>query len=67
MHLTLPGLQRLPEVIDGLFGSLLYLNAGLKLSFAAPIYLPKDSLALTLNGTTQWPDSKVLRRLAKHG
>ena len=65
MHLTLPGLQRLPEVIDGLFGSLLYLNAGLKLSFAAPIYLPKDSLALTLNGTTQWPDSKVLRRLGE--
>src|SRR3989441_10629879 len=27
------------------------------------IYLPKDSLALTLNGTPQWPDSKVLRRL----
>jgi len=26
------------------------------------IYLPKDGLALTLNGTTQWPDSKVLRR-----
>jgi len=36
MHLTLPGLQRLHEVIDGLFGSPLYLNAGLKLSFAAP-------------------------------
>jgi serine/threonine-protein kinase HipA len=29
------------------------------------IYLPKDSLALTLNGTTQWPDSKVLRRLGE--
>jgi len=29
------------------------------------IYLPKDSLALTLKGTTQWPDSKVLRRLGE--
>src|SRR5437879_8369160 len=29
------------------------------------IYLPKDSLALTLNGTTQWPDSKALRRLGE--
>jgi len=29
------------------------------------IYLPKDSLALTLNGTTQWPDNKVLRRLGE--
>src|SRR5450755_2168021 len=29
------------------------------------IYLPKDSLALTLNGTTQWPDSKSLRRLGE--
>src|SRR6202790_4772363 len=29
------------------------------------IYLPKDSLALTLNGTTQWPDRKVLRRLGE--
>jgi serine/threonine-protein kinase HipA len=29
------------------------------------IYLPKDSVALTLNETTQWPDSKVLRRLGK--
>src|SRR6266853_1463209 len=29
------------------------------------IYLPKDSLALTLNGATQWPDSKVLRRLGE--
>jgi len=29
------------------------------------IYLPKDSLALTLNGTTQWPDSEVLRRLGE--
>ena len=31
----------------------------------ASIYLPKDSLALTLKGTTQWPDSKVLRRLGE--
>jgi serine/threonine-protein kinase HipA len=29
------------------------------------IYLPKDGLALTLNGTTQWPDSKALRRLGE--
>jgi len=29
------------------------------------IYLPKDSLALTLNGSTQWPDSKALRRLGE--
>jgi serine/threonine-protein kinase HipA len=29
------------------------------------VYLPKDSLALTLNGTTQWPDSKALRRLGE--
>jgi len=29
------------------------------------IYLPKDSLALTLNGTTQWPNNKVLRRLGE--
>ena len=29
------------------------------------IYLPKDSLALTLNGTTQWPDNKALRRLGE--
>ncbi|PYX51103.1 MAG: type II toxin-antitoxin system HipA family toxin, partial [Acidobacteria bacterium] len=29
------------------------------------IYLSKDCLALTLNGTTQWPDSKVLRRLGE--
>jgi serine/threonine-protein kinase HipA len=29
------------------------------------IYLPKDSLALTLNGTTEWPDSRVLRRLGE--
>ena len=29
------------------------------------VYLPKDSLALTLNGTTQWPDNKTLRRLGE--
>src|SRR5271166_1387391 len=29
------------------------------------IYLPKDSLALTLNGTTQWPDNKALQRLGE--
>jgi serine/threonine-protein kinase HipA len=29
------------------------------------IYLPKDSLALTLNGTTQWPDNRALRRLGE--
>lgn len=29
------------------------------------IYLPKDSLALTLNGTTQWPDTKALQRLGE--
>ena len=29
------------------------------------IYLPKDSLALALNGTTQWPDNKALRRLGE--
>jgi serine/threonine-protein kinase HipA len=29
------------------------------------IYLPKDSLALTLNGTTLWPDNKALRRLGE--
>lgn len=26
------------------------------------LYLPKDSRALTLNGTTQWPSAKELRR-----
>jgi hypothetical protein len=31
------------------------------------IYLPKDSLALTLNGTTQWPDSKFSVGSAKLG
>lgn len=29
------------------------------------VYLPKDSLALTLNGTTQWPAAKELRRLGE--
>jgi serine/threonine-protein kinase HipA len=29
------------------------------------VYLPNDSLALTLNGSTQWPDSKALRRLGE--
>lgn len=29
------------------------------------VYLPKDSLALTLNGTTQWPDNKALQRLGE--
>jgi len=29
------------------------------------IYLPKDSLALTRNGTTRWPDHKALRRLGE--
>jgi serine/threonine-protein kinase HipA len=29
------------------------------------VYLPKDSLALTLNGTTQWPSAKQLRRLGE--
>ncbi|MFY9645619.1 MAG: HipA domain-containing protein [Terriglobales bacterium] len=29
------------------------------------IYLPKDSLSLTLNGTTQWPDNKALRRFGE--
>ncbi|MEO8661445.1 MAG: type II toxin-antitoxin system HipA family toxin [Bryobacteraceae bacterium] len=29
------------------------------------VYLPKDSLALTLNGTTKWPTPKELRRLGE--
>jgi serine/threonine-protein kinase HipA len=29
------------------------------------VYLPKDSLALTLNGTTQWPTAKQLRKLGE--
>lgn len=29
------------------------------------VYLPKDSLALTLNGTTRWPSAKELQRLGE--
>ncbi len=29
------------------------------------VYLPKDSLALTLNGSTRWPTAKELRRLGE--
>ena len=29
------------------------------------VYLPKDSMALTLNGTTNWPGAKELRRLGE--
>jgi serine/threonine-protein kinase HipA len=29
------------------------------------VYLPKDSLALTLNGSTQWPTAKELKRLGE--
>jgi serine/threonine-protein kinase HipA len=29
------------------------------------VYLPKDSMALTMNGTTKWPSSKELRRLGE--
>ena len=29
------------------------------------VYLPKDSMALTLNGTTNWPSAKELRRLGE--
>ena len=29
------------------------------------VYLPKDSLALTLNGTTKWPSGKHLRKFAE--
>ena len=29
------------------------------------VYLPKDSLALTLNGTTKWPSAEELRRLGE--
>jgi serine/threonine-protein kinase HipA len=29
------------------------------------IYLPKDSLALTLNGATKWPSAKELRKLGE--
>ena len=29
------------------------------------MYLPKDSLALTLHGTTKWPTAKELRKLGE--
>jgi serine/threonine-protein kinase HipA len=29
------------------------------------VYLPKDSMSLTMNGTTTWPSSKELRRLGE--
>jgi serine/threonine-protein kinase HipA len=29
------------------------------------VYLPKDSLALTLNGTTKWPTAKELRKFGE--
>ena len=29
------------------------------------VYLRQDTMALTLNGTTQWPDAKVMRRLGE--
>jgi serine/threonine-protein kinase HipA len=29
------------------------------------VYLPKDSMALTLNGTTKWPSAKELQRLGQ--
>jgi serine/threonine-protein kinase HipA len=29
------------------------------------VYLPDDSMALTLNGTTAWPDAKALRRMGE--
>jgi len=29
------------------------------------VYLPKDSMALTLNGTTKWPSAKELQRLGE--
>ena len=29
------------------------------------VYLPKDSLALTLNGSTRWPRAKELRKLGE--
>jgi serine/threonine-protein kinase HipA len=30
-----------------------------------PVYMPKDSMALTLNGTTRWPSAKELRRFGE--
>ena len=29
------------------------------------VYLPQDSMALTLNGTTRWPSAKILQRLGE--
>jgi serine/threonine-protein kinase HipA len=29
------------------------------------VYLPKDSMALTLNGTTKWPSAKELKRMGE--
>jgi serine/threonine-protein kinase HipA len=29
------------------------------------VYLPKDSMALTLNGSTRWPAAKELQRLGE--
>jgi serine/threonine-protein kinase HipA len=29
------------------------------------VYLPKDSMALTLNGSTRWPTAKELQRLGE--
>jgi serine/threonine-protein kinase HipA len=29
------------------------------------VYLPKDSMALTLNGSTSWPSAKDLQRLGE--
>lgn len=29
------------------------------------VYLPQDSMALTLNGTTRWPTAKILQRLGE--
>ncbi|MFY9938238.1 MAG: HipA domain-containing protein, partial [Silvibacterium sp.] len=29
------------------------------------VYLPRDSMALTLNGSTRWPDAKELQRLGE--
>jgi len=32
---------------------------------AASVYLPQDKMALTLDGTTRWPDARRLRRLGE--
>jgi serine/threonine-protein kinase HipA len=34
-------------------------------SFTTSVYLPNDSLALTLNGATKWPSPKELQRLGE--